>query len=423
MPRIMAVLFQGHRLRLQPPLQTGKLMSSESQLVTAFGTFTLERFPKAKTPAGKQQPLRAWDAADELLLQWLDEQRDRLPAAPKTLILNDSFGALTVALQSWSCWSQTDSLLAHQGCVHNLQQQVHIGPEAQMAAAQRLLSSLEWPEQTLDLVVIKVPKTLALLEDQLFNLRQVISPRTVVVAAGMTKNIHNSTLELFGRILGTTTTSLAKKKARLIFSEPQPELWRGQSAYPSQYAAPEFPFAIHNCANVFSRGGLDIGTRFLLEHFPQLPAAGTIIDLGCGNGLLGIQAQHLYPQAQVHFVDESYMAVESARINAAAAQACGFIPPGPDTRHFQVNNSLTGMANNLADLIVNNPPFHQQTVIGDHIAWQMFTDAKRVLRSGGELWVVGNRHLDYHLKLKRLFGHCETVAGNRKFVILRSVKP
>lgn len=411
-------------------------MSTDHQLETAFGTFTLERFPKPTAAAGKQQPLRAWDAADELLLQWLDEQRSCLPEQPRTLILNDSFGALTTALNLWPCWSQTDSLLAHEGCVQNLQANV----ADPTAARARLLTSLQWPQPTLQLVVIKIPKTLSLLEDQLFHLRHVVDENTVVVAGAMTKNIHNSTLELFERILGTTTTSLAKKKARLVFCQLQPSRWQGQplssrqspssgqSPYPSQYQVPEFPFAIHNAANVFSRGGLDIGTRFLLEHFPQLPSAQTIIDLGCGNGLLGIQAKHLHPHARVQFVDESYMAIDSARLNVNAAYAVGYIndintsDSDASTTEFLVNNSLAGMESEQADLIVNNPPFHQQTVIGDHIAWQMFIDAKRVLRQGGQLWVVGNRHLDYHLKLKRLFGRCDIVAANRKFVILRASK-
>ncbi|WP_440495178.1 methyltransferase, partial [Serratia sarumanii] len=52
----------------------------------------------------------------------------------------------------------------------------------------------------------------------------------------------------------------------------------------------------------------------------------------------------------------------------------------------------------------------------------MFCDAKRCLQVGGELRIVGNRHLDYHQKLKRLFGNCTLVASNKKFVILRAVK-
>lgn len=52
----------------------------------------------------------------------------------------------------------------------------------------------------------------------------------------------------------------------------------------------------------------------------------------------------------------------------------------------------------------------------------MFTGARRALRPGGELWVVGNRHLGYHVQLKRIFGNCELVVGNPKFVILKAVK-
>lgn len=406
-----------------PPSDSNRNGNGDShQLNTPFGSFELDRFPKPKITRGKQQPLRAWDAADEYLLQWISEQPVLTNASPKTLILNDSFGALAVALQQWPCWVQSDSFLAQQGVMTNLDNPGNSLTSDTTSCKPELLTSLQWPEQPIDLVVIKIPKTLALLEDQLFHLRNVIHSETVVVAAAMTKNIHNSTLSLFEKILGTTTTSLAKKKARLIFCKPQVDSWQGVSPYPSCYTLPEFPFTVHNLANVFSRNGLDIGTRFLLEHFPQRPNAQSIIDLGCGNGLLGIHAKHLHPDAHIHCVDESYMAVESARLNTEAAKSCGFIHGEPCEMTFEVNNSLADTADASADLIVNNPPFHQQSVIGDHIAWQMFTDAKRVLRQGGELWVVGNRHLDYHLKLKRLFGHCETVASNRKFVILRSQK-
>ena len=52
----------------------------------------------------------------------------------------------------------------------------------------------------------------------------------------------------------------------------------------------------------------------------------------------------------------------------------------------------------------------------------MFTGSKAALRPGGELWVVSNRHLGYHVKLRRLFGNCEVVTSDPKFVILRAVK-
>ncbi|KEA38937.1 hypothetical protein CR64_37790 [Pseudomonas aeruginosa] len=48
--------------------------------------------------------------------------------------------------------------------------------------------------------------------------------------------------------------------------------------------------------------------------------------------------------------------------------------------------------------------------------------ARDALAAGGELWIVGNRHLGYHAKLKRLFRGVEQVAANPKFVILKAGK-
>jgi len=121
------------------------------------------------------------------------------------------------------------------------------------------------------------------------------------------------------------------------------------------------------------------------------------------------------PEATIHFVDESYMAVASAESN--------FNRAFPErSALFKVTDCLNGITLDSCDLILNNPPFHQQNTIGDFIAWQMFTESKAVLKQGGELWVIGNRHLNYHAKLKRLLGNCSTVASNNKFVILKTVK-
>ena len=87
-----------------------------------------------------------------------------------------------------------------------------------------------------------------------------------------------------------------------------------------------------------------------------------------------------------------------------------------------MTDCLHGVEENSVDLILNNPPFHQQQVVGDETAWQMFQQARKVLKKSGQLWVVGNRHLGYHTKIKRTFGNCELIAGNQKFVLLRAWK-
>jgi 23S rRNA (guanine1835-N2)-methyltransferase len=52
----------------------------------------------------------------------------------------------------------------------------------------------------------------------------------------------------------------------------------------------------------------------------------------------------------------------------------------------------------------------------------MFKDAESLLQNGGQLFVVGNRHLDYPNKLKRLFGNATMIATNQKFSILSATK-
>ena len=76
-------------------------------------------------------------------------------------------------------------------------------------------------------------------------------------------------------------------------------------------------------------------------------------------------------------------------------------------------------ADEYFDLVLCNPPFHMGQQQDTSIAERLFSQAHRALRGGGELWVVGNRHLSYHIKLKKRFGNAEVAAANRKFVVLR----
>jgi 23S rRNA (guanine1835-N2)-methyltransferase len=154
----------------------------------------------------------------------------------------------------------------------------------------------------------------------------------------------------------------------------------------------------------------------MIENMPVSDHYRQIVDLGCGNGLLGIIAASVNQQSEVVFADESYMAVASARQNFATAFDRN------REAEFEVTNCLQGVADASKDLVLNNPPFHQQNVTGDGVAWQMFSEARRVLKPQGELWVVGNRHLGYHAKLKKLFGNCNLIASNNKFVILKAIK-
>ncbi|MET0106083.1 MAG: methyltransferase [Sedimenticola sp.] len=377
-------------------------MPETEPLDTAFGSFDLKRFP-----IRRRETLRAWDAADEYLLNQLAEEG--VAEGTRILILNDNFGALTVSLAKLSPQMRTDSYIASWSTGENLERNGIAGGSVDIG------DTLVPYQGLYDLVLVRVTKTLALLEDELLRLKPHLHERSRVMGCGMVKQIHSSTLKLFETIIGPTRTSLARKKARLILSRPDMGIQLKPSPYPHCYPLENSSYTLCNHANLFSRERLDIGTRLLLQHIPRSDAYRDIVDLGCGNGVVGLLAAEANPGARLWFTDESFMAVASAEQNYRAA--------GLDNEaEFRVADCLVGFDSQSADLVLCNPPFHQQQVVGDFIAWRMFSQAYEVLRAGGELHVIGNRHLGYHVKMKRLFGNVQTLASNPKFVVLKSVK-
>ncbi|HGE8482711.1 TPA: 23S rRNA (guanine(1835)-N(2))-methyltransferase RlmG [Serratia marcescens] len=373
-----------------------------SQLDLGTQQLELERYPQQE----ESTQLQAWEAADEYLLQQLENVD--IGGRP-VLIFNDNFGTLACALHAHRPYSVSDSYMSQLATRHNLKLN-GLDPEQVT-----LLDSLAELPAAPAVVLIRVPKALALLEQQLRALRHVVTEDTLIVAGAKARDVHTSTMQLFEKVLGPTRTSLAWKKARLIFCQAA-DIVPPAAAETTDWTLDGTDWLIHNHANVFSRGSLDIGARLFMKHLPR-GLNGHIVDLGCGNGVIGLTALAQNPEAQVTFVDESYMAVASSELNVEHN-----LPQELDRCQFEVNNALAGIERESVQAVLCNPPFHQQHAITDHTAWQMFCDAKRCLQVGGELRIVGNRHLDYHQKLKRLFGNCTLVASNKKFVILRAVK-
>ncbi|MFF8291803.1 methyltransferase [Streptomyces sp. NPDC016309] len=383
-----------------------------NRLTTSWGAYELARFPE-----DPRDRLRAWDAADEYLLGHL--AGTPLPDTGTVVVAGDRWGALATSLAGHHpgrVVQITDSYLAREATRANLARN-GVDP-----GAVRLLTTRDAPPERIDVLLVRVPKSLALLEDLLHRLAPAVHAGTVVVGTGMVKEIHTSTLRLFERIIGPAPTSLAVKKARLVLCTPDPALPRTPSPWPLRYALPDdapAPVAgrtVVNHAGVFCADRLDIGTRFFLQHLPRGLGGSRVVDLGCGNGVVGLAVALADPGARLLFTDESYQAVASAEETYRSSG-----PPGGDAE-FLVGDGLADVPAGSVDLVLNNPPFHSHQAMTDVTARRMFSDARRALRDGGELWVVGNRHLGYHVTLRRVFGNSEVVAADPKFVVLRAVK-
>lgn len=296
------------------------------RMATPWGELALARFPE-----DPRDRLRAWDAADDYLLRHLQG----VDLSGTVVVLGDRWGALVTALAAHGPTQITDSYLSQEATRANLARN-GVG-----TGTVRLLTTQDPPPGRIDVLLVRVPKSLALLEDQLLRLAPGVHEGTVVVGAGMVKEIHTSTLRLFERIIGPTRTSLAEKKARLIFSTPEAPGKDTATPWPYRYALPEDigPVSgrtVVNHAGVFCADRLDIGTRFFLQHLPDTRGAARVVDLGCGNGVVGTAVALADPGAEVLFVDESFQAVASAE---ATYKANGV----PGHAEFRVGDGLTGV--------------------------------------------------------------------------------
>ncbi|MBY6187020.1 methyltransferase [Marinobacter hydrocarbonoclasticus] len=364
-----------------------------SQLTVNGNALRLERFPPQP-----QDPLQAWDAADELLLN-----AHQLPEG-RLLILNDHFGALACGLADRPLSWVNDSFVAHQA----LQQNLDLNDLVPELDALNALDALSAP---INGVIIKLPRSLRLLTAQLDWLNANLPAGTPVVIGARQKDMPSTLPDLTRQLLDEVHPSRAVKKARLVYGQ----LCGRQSGQPEhlEWHCEPVDQTILNYPNVYGAKSLDLGARLLLANLPKV--RGQVVDLGCGNGVLSLGLLKANPEAKILAVDESWDAVRSTRDNLAKVA---------DADQFEVvwNDCLSGMEGGQADWVLCNPPFHQQQAVTDHVAWQMFRDARRVLKQGGRVRIVGNRHLAYHIKLTRLFGGCTTIASNAKFVVLEAQK-
>lgn len=383
------------------------------------------RFVLTRPDANDRSPLRAWDAADEMLLRHLaDHDLDRPdgPGAGTTggagtiVIVGDGWGALSAALVDLHPTVVLDSHISRRSTVANL---AGNGLDIDSVTT---CSPLDPMPPRVDLAVVKVPRDRAPLEDVLHRLAPSLHPGTVVVGAGMVRDVHSATVTAFEDLIGPTRTTRAFRKARLLLTEVDPAREVGPSRWPRTVHQDPPGLDVTAHAGVFGGRRLDDGTALLLDHVPPAGEHERAVDLGCGTGVVGAVLARRDPDLALTFVDDSARAVASARATFSAA--CGDDRPA----RFSVGDALEDLDDGPlgpVDLVVVNPPFHRGRAEGDSTAWRMFAQARHALTPGGVVLAVGNRHLAHHAKLRRLFGNdrVEVAASDPRFVVLRATAP
>ncbi|MFC6168046.1 class I SAM-dependent methyltransferase [Acinetobacter terrestris] len=175
-------------------------------------------------------------------------------------------------------------------------------------------------------------------------------------------------------------------------------------------ATPNGDLTICALPGVFSQNRLDVGTAALLPFLSKV-TSGKIADFGCGAGVISAYLAKLNPKNRIFAMDVDAFALASTRMTFEKNDLA------PEQLEI---TAVTGIedAPLFLHAIVSNPPFHQGIQTDYNASESLCKTSRRHLKSGGELWIVANRFLNYPLLIEQNFGQCTTKADQQGFKVL-----
>ncbi|WP_342433855.1 class I SAM-dependent methyltransferase [Neobacillus sp. FSL H8-0543] len=164
---------------------------------------------------------------------------------------------------------------------------------------------------------------------------------------------------------------------------------------------------------VFSKREVDFGSRLLIEAFELPETAGSILDVGCGYGPIGLSIAKDFPNRIVHMIDINERAIELARGNASQNQI--------NNVEIYESDRLLNVKETRFAAVLTNPPIRA----GKKTVHEIFEQSYEHLATDGELWVVIQKKQGAPSaieKLQELFSTVETVDKSKGYFIIKAKK-
>jgi len=173
---------------------------------------------------------------------------------------------------------------------------------------------------------------------------------------------------------------------------------------------PDLPSRWVSYPGVFAHGQLDAGTRLLLDSLPEIPAGWSVLDYGCGSGILGAAILSRQPRATVHLLDVDVVALEAARENVPGATPV-------------LSDGLAAVPSGSVEAIASNPPFHKGKDEDPSMLSSLIEASPRVLKPGGVLTLVSQRRIRLDGALEKAFRHVRILARDSAFAVWQGTEP
>lgn len=168
-------------------------------------------------------------------------------------------------------------------------------------------------------------------------------------------------------------------------------------------------FIFNTDNGVFSKRGLDFGSRTLIDVLLSLEISGNLLDVGCGYGVIGIILSSFF-DVNVDMVDVNKRAIHLTNMNIKANNVSNV---------SAFYSDIYSNVDKKYDVIVTNPPIRA----GKDIVYKFLFDAKNYLVCGGSLYFVINKDQGAKSVIKDLSScaNVEVLRKNKGFFVIKCI--
>lgn len=170
-----------------------------------------------------------------------------------------------------------------------------------------------------------------------------------------------------------------------------------------------FPFKFVSDNGVFSKDAVDYGSKILIETVLKYDLKKTVLDLGCGYGVISI-VLNKFKDCKFIGVDINSRAINLANKNAELNKL---------DIEYRISNGFENVSEKF-DTILLNPPIRT----GKENIYKMFDDSFKHLESNGTLWIVIRKQHGAQSamnELSKLF-ECSIVNKEKGYWVIRAIK-
>lgn len=168
---------------------------------------------------------------------------------------------------------------------------------------------------------------------------------------------------------------------------------------------------LNSDSGVFSKDRIDFGTNLLLNSIDDLSQFSSLLDVGCGIGIIGISIAKKYSCIKVNMIDVNERAVQLTNENIELNK---------------LNNCecfLSNIYENVTskyDVIITNPPIRA----GKNVVHKIASDAKLFLNQNGVFYAVVQKKQgadSFRKKLEEVYGNVEIINKDSGYIIFKSI--